>query len=300
VSDSINLLSYETGRVLSEVTSIAAQVKLSTERVKRQGESVTATAAAERSDVERAGENLANASKVMTQVAELAAASNRAAEQATSSTVTALASVNETVKGMEGIRESIAESEKRIKRLGERSQEITGIVNLINTIAERTHVLALNASMQAAAAGDAGRGFAVVAEEVQRLAESSRQATQQIAQLVNNIQIETADTINTVNKTISQVVAGSELAARSGQQMRETQQSTASLVELVKRITSSAQVQMKIATELRNRVHQIGASTEKTAAEILLQSEATADLSKSADRLVESVRVFKLPSNRAA
>jgi methyl-accepting chemotaxis protein len=201
---------------------------------------------------------------------------------------------------MEGIRESIAEAEKRIKRLGERSQEITGIVNLINTIAERTHVLALNASMQAAAAGDAGRGFAVVAEEVQRLAESSRQATQQIAQLVSNIQIETADTINTVNKTISQVVSGSELAARSGQQMRETQQSTASLVELVKRITSSAQVQMKIATELRNRVHQIGASTEKTAAEILLQSEATADLSKSADRLVESVRVFKLPTTSRA
>jgi methyl-accepting chemotaxis protein len=300
VSDSINLLAHETGRVLSEVTSIAAQVKLSTERVKRQGESVTATAAAERSDVERASENLVNASKVMTQVAELAAASNRAAEQATTSTTTALGSVNETVKGMEGIRESIAESEKRIKRLGERSQEITGIVNLINTIAERTHVLALNASMQAAAAGDAGRGFAVVAEEVQRLAESSRQATQQIAQLVNNIQIETADTINTVNKTIAQVVLGSEIAARSGMQMRETQQSTASLVELVKRITSSAQVQMKITTELRNRVHQIGASTEKTAAEILLQSEATADLSKSADRLVESVRVFKLPTIRAA
>jgi len=300
VSDSINLLAHETGRVLSEVTSIAAQVKLSTERVKRQAESVNATAAAERSDVERASENLANANKVMTQVAELAAASNRAAEQATTSTTSALGAVNESVKGMEGIRESIAESEKRIKRLGERSQEITGIVNLINTIAERTHVLALNASMQAAAAGDAGRGFAVVAEEVQRLAESSRQATQQIAQLVNNIQIETSDTINTVNKTISQVVAGSELAARSGQQMRETQQSTASLVELVKRITSSAQVQMKITTELRNRVHQIGASTEKTAAEILLQSEATADLSKSADRLVESVRVFKLPTTSRA
>jgi methyl-accepting chemotaxis protein len=300
VSDSINLLAHETGRVLSEVTSIAAQVKLSTERVKRQAESVNATAAAERTDVERASENLANANKVMTQVAELAAASNRAAEQATTSTSTALGAVNETVRGMEGIRESIAEAEKRIKRLGERSQEITGIVNLINTIAERTHVLALNASMQAAAAGDAGRGFAVVAEEVQRLAESSRQATQQIAQLVNNIQIETADTINTVNKTISQVVTGSELAAKSGQQMRETQQSTASLVELVKRITASAQVQMKIATELRNRVHQIGASTEKTAAEILLQSEATTDLSKSADRLVESVRVFKLPNNRAA
>ena len=171
---------------------------------------------------------------------------------------------------------------------------------MITSVVEKTHLLSLNASIEAARAGDAGRGFAVVAEEVQRLAESSRQATQQIAQLVNNIQIETADTINTVNKTISQVVSGSELAAKSGQQMRDTQQSTASLVELVKRITSSSQVQMKIATELRNRVHQIGASTEKTAAEILLQSEATADLSKSADRLVESVRVFKLPNNRAA
>ena len=208
VSDSINLLAYETGRVLSEVTSIAAQVKLSTERVKRQGESVTATAAAERSDVERAGENLANASKVMTQVAELAAASNRAAEQATSSTVDR-ARVGERNRERHGRHPRIHRRvRKRIKRLGERSQEITGIVNLINTIAERTHVLALNASMQAAAAGDAGRGFAVVAEEVQRLAESSRQATQQIAQLVNNIQIETSDTINTVNKTIAQVVLG--------------------------------------------------------------------------------------------
>ena len=89
----------------------------------------------------------------------------------------ALGTVTDTVRDMESIRETIAETEKRIKRLGERSQEISGIVNLINTIAERTHVLALNASMQAAVAGEAGRGFAVVAEEVQRLAESSRNAT---------------------------------------------------------------------------------------------------------------------------
>ena len=118
VSDSINLLAHETGRVLSEVTSIAAQVKLSTERVKRQGESVTATAAAERSDVERAGENLANASKVMTQVAELAAASNRAAEQATSSTVTAL-----------GVGERNREGHgrhSRIHRRGRKAHQATG------------------------------------------------------------------------------------------------------------------------------------------------------------------------------
>src|SRR4030095_12601386 len=247
VSDSINLLTHETGRVLSEVTSIAAQVKLSTERVKRQGESVTATAAAERSDVERAGENLANANKVMTQVAELAAASNRAAEQATTSTVTALGSVNETVRGMEGIRESIAEAEKRIKRLGERSQEITGIVNLINTIAERTHVLALNASMQAAAAGDAGRGFAMVAEEVQRLAESARQATGQIAQLVQSIQVETGDTLLTMNRLISQVVRQSEQARQAGEQMVATRDTTAELVSLVRQIAGFSEQQSTLA-----------------------------------------------------
>jgi methyl-accepting chemotaxis protein len=300
VSDSINLLTTETSKVLSEVTQIAGQVKLATERVKRQADSVNATASAERADVTRATENLKHASKIMAQVSELAVASNVAAEQATSSTSTALSTVNETVRGMQNIRESIAESEKRIKRLGERSQEISGIVNLINTIAERTHVLALNASMQAAAAGDAGRGFAVVAEEVQRLAESSRQATQQISQLVSNIQIETSDTINTVNKTISQVVTGSELAVRSGEQMRTTQEATTNLVDLVKRIATSADLQVRIANELRQRVNQIGASTEKTAAEILLQAEATSDLTASADRLVQSVGVFKLPSDERA
>jgi methyl-accepting chemotaxis protein len=196
---------------------------------------------------------------------------------------------------MESIRETIAESEKRIKRLGERSQEISGIVNLINTISERTHVLALNASMQAAVAGEAGRGFAVVAEEVQRLAESSRNATQQIATLVANIQLETNETIATVNRTIGQVVQGSEQAAKAGEQMRRTQAITAQLVAQVRSIADSSGQQQKRSAQLLESVQRIGQSTERTAQQIDAQNAATDTLLQSARRLVDSVGVFKLP-----
>jgi methyl-accepting chemotaxis protein len=196
---------------------------------------------------------------------------------------------------MESIRETISETEKRIKRLGERSQEISGIVNLINTISERTHVLALNASMQAAVAGEAGRGFAVVAEEVQRLAESSRNATQQISTLVNNIQLETNETISTVNRTIGQVVQGSEFAQKAGEQMRITQAITGELVEQVRRITEASNEQKGMSAKLLLSVQHLGESNERTAEQIDTQSQETQTLLNSAQQLVESVKVFTLP-----
>jgi twitching motility protein PilJ len=168
-------------------------------------------------------------------------------------------------------------------------------VNLINTIAERTHVLALNASMQAAVAGEAGRGFAVVAEEVQRLAESSRTATQQISTLVNNIQLETNETISTVNRTITQVVQGSEQAQKAGDQMRVTQQITNELVAQVKRIAEVSEQQKEMSANLLSSVQLIGQSTERTADQITAQNHETESLMQSARRLVESVNVFKLP-----
>jgi methyl-accepting chemotaxis protein len=196
---------------------------------------------------------------------------------------------------MESIRETIAETDQRIKRLGERSQEISGIVNLINTISERTHVLALNASMQAAVAGEAGRGFAVVAEEVQRLAESSRNATQQISTLVNNIQLETNETISTVNRTIGQVVQGSEQAQKAGEQMRLTQGITGELVEQVRLITEASELQKGMSAQLLQSVQRLGQSNERTAQQIDTQSQETQSLLDSAQQLVASVNVFKLP-----
>jgi len=295
VSDSINQLTEETSRVLHGVTQIAGQVAEASGKVRSQGDLVSQTAADERQNVSAMIVSLGEATKTMNQVAELAGQSNRSAERATQVTETALTTVNNTVKGMESIRETIAETEKRIKRLGERSQEISGIVNLINTIAERTHVLALNASMQAAVAGEAGRGFAVVAEEVQRLAESSRNATQQIGTLVNNIQLETNETISTVNRTIGQVVQGSERAQQAGEQMRLTQEITGELVAQVRRITEASEQQKQMSAQLLDSVQRLGKSNEHTAQQISTQSQQTQTLLDSAKQLIDSVSVFKLP-----
>ena len=295
VSDSINALADETVRVLREVTRIANQVESASGKVKAQADLVSKTSDDERSSVTRMIESLGESNRSADQMATLADQSNLNAEQATKATNTALETVNGTVKGMESIRETIAETEKRIKRLGERSQEITGIVNLINTISERTHVLALNASMQAAVAGEAGRGFAVVAEEVQRLAESSRNATQQIGTLVSNIQLETNETINTVNRTITQVVQGSEQAQRAGDQMRVTQDITAQLVAQVRRIADASNAQKESSAQLLVSVQHIGQTNERTARQIGEQNQETDSLLVSARRLVESVNVFKLP-----
>lgn len=295
VSDSINALTGETAKVLRGVTNIAGQVAVVSGNVKNQAEQVTRTAEEERQSVGQMVESLLDATQTMNQVAALAEQSNESAEQATQVTDDALGTVNDTVKGMESIRETIAETEKRIKRLGERSQEISGIVNLINTISERTHVLALNASMQAAVAGEAGRGFAVVAEEVQRLAESSRNATQQIATLVNNIQVETNETISTVNRTIGQVVEGSEQAQKAGEQMKLTQEITNQLVSQVRSISEASNKQKEMSATLLGAVQKIGESTEQTAQQIEAQNRETQTLQEAAAQLVKSVRVFKLP-----
>jgi methyl-accepting chemotaxis protein len=295
VSDSINQLTDETTKVLRNVNQIAIQVAQVSDKVRAQGNLVSITSEEERKNVGEMILSLGEATETMNQIAELASQSNSSAERATQVTNTALATVNSTVKGMESIRETIAETEKRIKRLGERSQEISGIVNMINTISERTHVLALNASMQAAVAGEAGRGFAVVAEEVQRLAESSRNATQQISTLVNNIQLETNETISTVNRTIGQVVQGSELVQRAGEQMQLTQEITGELVGQVRRIAGSTERQKEMSAMLQQSVQRLGQCNERTAQQINTQSQETQTLMDSAQQLVESVSVFKLP-----
>ncbi len=296
LGDSVNQLTDATTSVLRDVSKIAGVVEHASKRVKAQSDAVSEQATAERITVEKLVANLQLATDGMGKVAELAQSSNRAASDASTSTENAMNTVQSTVRGMDAIRDTISEMEKRIKRLGERSQEISQIVGLINTISERTHVLSLNASMQAAMAGDAGRGFAVVAEEVQRLAENSRQATAQIASLVQNIQIETNDTIATVNKTIDQVVQGSEMARVSGDKMRETRATTERLVQLVQNIAESSLSQMKLVESLRVGAGEITESTEKTAEQLNAQNQVTSSLVTASQKLVESVSVFKLPA----
>lgn len=296
LADAINQMASETSKVLLNVRHISEEVESASNQVKVQGDNVSKVAEAERAIVDSTMEELSAAAEAMNKIAEVAQSCNEIATQATRSTQTALATVTSTVEGMGEIRETIHETEKRIKRLGERSQEISSIVDIINNIAERTHVLALNASMQAAAAGEAGRGFSVVADEVQRLAESSRNATSQISALVKNIQVETNDTIATMDKTIGQVVEGSRLAERAGEQMKETQNTTANLVQVVQQIATASRQQAQISNELRERAKLIQQSTQETGGQLEEQTIQTDRLVEYSKQLIESIRVFKLPS----
>jgi len=294
VADALNMMASETSSVLKTIREISQEVETAAITVNDQGQRVTDVAANERMAVQSTIEKLDEASKSMSQIAQLAQNCNDIAERASNSTSEALVSVNNTAGGMNDIRETIAETEKRVKRLGERSQEINGVVQIINNIAERTHVLALNASMQAAAAGDAGRGFAVVADEVQRLAESSRQSTAEIQALVSNIQTETSETMTTMNKTISLVIEGTELAERSGEQMQATQETTSELASAVDKIAQHSLVQAKKSKSLREQAYDILGSTEQTSRELAQQSKQTEGLVLFSKRLLESVQVFKL------
>lgn len=295
ISDSVNQLALETAQVLTHVNEAAGEVERASLEVKSQADQFTDTSSAGRQSLKGMVDVLSRASESMQRVALLAYNSNRVATQASKTTETALATVSSAVSGMASIRTTIADVERRIKRLGERSHEIGQIVNLINTVSERTHVLALNASMQAAIAGEAGRGFAVVAEEVQRLAESSREATDRIGKLIYNMQIETTDAIAAMAKTIDRVVHEAEAAEASGVQMVATRETTAKLVEMVARISSSAEEQMTIATQLRASIDEIGADNARSVTQLAAQNQATTTLIAQAQRLVRTVGVFKLP-----
>jgi len=296
VADALNLLTHETAKVMADVNNISADVTKASMTVQAKADAMLVAAEQEREDVDRTAVSLASAAQSMRSIADLAQACNVVADSAIKSTQLALNTVNSTVSGINSTRDVIRETEKRIKRLGERSQEISGVVNLINVIAERTHILALNASMHAASAGEAGRGFAVVADEVQRLAENARQATQQISALVSNIQLETADTVNAMNNAITQIVEGSRLAEQAGQQMQLTQQNTAELVDSVKQIANTSESQAKAGQALLDSAVQIKKSSQQATAQLHEQAAQTSNLLDYAKQLLSAVRVFKLPA----
>ena len=294
IADALNMMSSETSKVLNEVMDVSNEIAETSDFVKSQSDNVILLAENERNVVELTVAELKSASDTMVKINKLAKLSNTAAEDASKSTKTAMSTVTNTVSSINKIRDTIRETEKRIKRLGERSQEINSAVNLINNISERTHILALNASMHAASAGEAGRGFAVVADEVQRLAESSREATSEIETLVNNIQLETSSTVNTMNELTSQVVEGSKLAEQAGNEMDETQTTTGYLVDMVQKIAQGASMQNQRTSKLRERADIIRGSVNKTADHLQEQAIHTTKLVQQALSLVKAVSVFKI------
>ncbi|MEH6626745.1 MAG: methyl-accepting chemotaxis protein [Motiliproteus sp.] len=294
VSDSINQLAESIETTLKEVINVSQRVNITSSQILSQSDNVRSHSSKEQEEISETLEGLESLIKAMHLIAKLATVSHTNSKNAIQSSENAMTSVSETINSINKIRQTIHEAEKRIKRLGERSQEIGGIVGLINNISERTHILSLNASMHAASAGEAGRGLMVVVDEVQRLAENSREATAEIETLVNNIQLETSETIQAMNTVITDVVAGTRLAEEAGERMSETRATTNTLVESVVRIARSAISQSKAATQLRERATSIDESTNITNSKMLLQSELSEQLVQAAEELQQSVSVFKL------
>jgi methyl-accepting chemotaxis protein len=210
-----------------------------------------------------------------------------------------MAAVAQTVAGVARTRELIRGTEKRIKRLGERSQEVGQAVGIVQAIAERTAILALNASMHAAAAGEAGRSFASVADEVKRLSESVREATLEIGRLVTAIQSETHDTVIAMNHAIAQVVEISRLADDSGHEMQQTQEQTQALAAGVRDIAQTALEQARVGATLQERAQIIQEASSETARQLTLQATETQRLVASARALLDEVGVFRVGDGEA-
>lgn len=300
ISDAVNLLTTETAKTLAQVKDISEQVNAISDLLQRQSSAVVRVAEDERKQVIATSKALDMSARAMNEIATRAGTADNIASKTIADTQQARDAVMRTVRGIQTIRETISETEKRIKRLGDRSQEISGIVNLINTIAERTHILALNASMHAASAGEAGKGFAVVADEVQRLAENAREATAEIASMVNNIRVETSDTVNIMNKLITEVAEGTRLGEQAEKRMEVTEDATRQLVETVQVISHSSVQQAQISNKIRDRANLIRHFTEKTGGELVQQKRHTDSLKHFAEVLLERVNVFILPENLIA
>jgi methyl-accepting chemotaxis protein len=294
ISDALNLLTEETSRVLRNVGTVSRDVAQATVAVKGQAELANQAATREQREVEFAATELGTAARALNDIAERARLCNVSAEAAVLTTGGAMAIVVGTVAGIAQSRDLIRETEKRIKRLGERSQEIGQVVNIIQGIAERTGILALNASMHAAAAGEAGRSFAVVADEVKRLSESARESTSQIGRLITAIQTETNETVVAMNQAITQVVEISRLADDAGREMKRTQDQTTELAASVKDIAFTSGEQAKAGAALQDRATVILEASSETARQLSSQAVETRKLVEYAKSLLEEVRVFKV------
>jgi twitching motility protein PilJ len=206
--------------------------------------------------------------------------------------------VQQTIVGMDTIRDQIQETSKRIKRLGESSQEIGDIVELINGIAEQTNILALNAAIQSASAGGAGRGFAVVADEVQRLAERATNATRRIELLVQNIQTDTSEAVVSMETTTSEVVSGAEKAEDAGEALKRIESVSRDLSAMIEEISNEAQTQSATATQVADQMNSIRDVSIRTSEGTNQTAQAMGRLADLVEKLSESVADFKLPGDR--
>lgn len=295
IADSINFAIDQLRSLVSTINQTAVQVSSAAQET--QSTAMHLADAAEHQAQEIAGASAAINEMAVSidQVSANAAESAAVAERSVGIANKGAEVVQATIRGMDTIREQIQETSKRIKRLGESSQEIGDIVSLITDIADQTNILALNAAIQASMAGDAGRGFAVVADEVQRLAERSSAAAKQIETLVKTIQTDTNEAVISMEHTTSEVVRGARLAQDAGVALEEIENVSKTLAELIQNISNAARQQAASAGHISNTMNVIQEITSQTSAGTTATAKSIGNLAEMAAELRNSVAGFKLP-----
>ncbi|MEO6975079.1 MAG: methyl-accepting chemotaxis protein [Gallionella sp.] len=294
IADSLNYTTEEFRKLVSRIITAVEQMGLATKNAEDISRGLLDATQQQAREIQTAGESVELMTKSIKEVDSSAAKSAEVARRTLEVTEQGAQAVRNTITGMDGIREQIQDTSKRIKRLGESSQEIGEIVDLISDITEQTNVLALNAAIQAASAGDAGRGFSVVAEEVQRLAERSGEATKQIGALVKTIQGDTHDAVAAMERSTLGVVEGAKLSDVAGQSLREIERVSNELAALINSISTSTQVQTDMASEVASVMNDILKITVQTTEGTRLTANSIGQLNDLAKGLRGSVAGFKL------
>src|SRR6266850_4160396 len=294
IADSINYTIDELRRLVAGITTAAQQVTVATQEAQTVSTQLLHAAQKQASEIQNTGQSVTQMAQSMNKVSSNADDSAKVAETSLNAASKGAQAVQNAIRGMNDIRDQIQETSKRIKRLGESSQEIGEIVQLISDITEQTNVLALNAAIQAASAGEAGRGFTVVAEEVQRLAERSAEATKHIGSIVKSIQRDTQDAVEAMERSTRGVVEGTKTADEADQALREIEQVSNRLAELIGSIAGATQQQAASAAQVAGKMKIILGITQLTTEGTKKTAASAARLTALADGLKNSVAGFKL------
>ena len=298
IAEAFNSMTKELRSLIKQVKDVTFQVSSSANAINDTTEQLARGSEAQASQISRTTSAISNMALQIQEVSNNASLSAQVADDSLNNARYGTQAVQDNINAMNSIRKQVQETAKRIKKLGERSQEISQIVGLIDDLSDRTSLLALNASLQASAAGEAGRGFAVVAEEVERLAERSNHLTQQIAALTRTIQTETKDVVASMEETIHEVVVGSTLADRAGQALVEIEQVSTRLAELLQSISESAKQQANSSEDISTAMANISKVTELVQTGAKRAADSVKMLVELSDELRVSVAPFKLPEDR--
>ena len=300
LADSFNNAIVELRRIITEVQAASSRVNEASTDIKSSMDRLS------QGSEEQSGQIIDTTAAIdemaisIRQVSENASMSATVAQQALSNAKQGAEVVENTITGMNNIRDQVQETSKRIKRLGESSQEIGEITQLIGEIADRTSILALNASIQAAMAGEAGRGFAVVAEEVERLADRATDSTKRIETLIKTIQAESNDAISAMEDMTNEVVSGSEKAADAGKALGEIETVSVKLADLIQSISMAAQQQARGSETIANAMSDISMVTQQSTLSTREAFTTSAGLTELSEELGNTISAFKLPETNGA